>query len=1198
MIRRRSEKQSAVEVACPACRAVQDRFDGRDETLSCRECGVLLHPADGDDQGDEELRDEELRDEDQGPQRARLAAGSTVEVDGPPAVSEETVTEDGSSAAYRTVRLGWDEDTACLWREGSIVADRFRITDFVGQGGMGRVYLAQDETLKRSIAIKRIPQEILHDEDARDDLREEANRLLDLAHDHIVRVHTYYDGPTWPFIAMEFLAGPTLKRVLRDRKKNGETFSAEEVLIVARQVGAGLSHAHHHGIVHRDLKPANLMLAQPLEGPLTEACIVKITDFGISKVVAESTLRETGKWSGTLAYMSPEQYQGQPSTEQSDIYSLSCTLYELLSGKPPFYTGDVGHQILKVSPRRLRGRDIPKPMARTILRGLSKEPTDRFESVEQFVDSLEGTVHVPSPRFTRNVVSLGLKMVGGILFVLLVIYVASKRFGGGDPEVVKAGSAQREASVATGTIGSGIVPGRLTKFLEEDINGQLKIVGLPEGVPLGTPAETDAHLLLSRGRFPSEFLERLVLEYRLEDHAQGTKVKGIQSQGDEDEYVYDFSPLRHGTYELVAHVEVGTAGTRNVPFFRTTFEVDLQRPAFTVAPLEAAELVDPIDPRAPHTLATFHDVLYLGVVSSLDRLVGIEEVFYQQVVDDTAGIPWKVPKPERWEVRLPEPGEHTFRVYAVDKAGNPSEETTLRIRRYELSADSFRVGVKGNVAVVTGVLSFEGERPPDLRFQVNDEIVEASLTSPFGSDLTPTSANEFAFEARLKLPKATANWIELLYSWNGGRPRSLPIATISSNVAARAPEIFPDVIPSVTSDTEIALSGRVEPYFEGLTLSVEVERGMVSSKVTLSRPDETSRFATFEETVALLPDKRNRIEFVSFYGSHRLAVSDPVVMEIECDRTPPECTRAVLKRSSFGMEVDVEVSEPLDRLRGRVVMEGAAATKRMETLTLQSTDVRSGYGYRVSLADSFSPMCLLELEMLDRVGILGTSQVLIEKPSIARPPGGSEPVQRLSRSRFLKDMGMFFHPFGDDHLEVAVSETPAVAWKRFLGEAPDDEDLTFPMVLGDQPITRITAFVQWFQEQAADGYEYFVPTEGQWLCAFVDVGDPRQAAGRIESWFRDDFNSSPRTRYARNRVEPIGSRGENLTPTRLLDMESNVQEAVLLEDGDKFGVIGGHNRLDEIKIEPNCLAAREFDNDEQMMNAKVTGLRLFRRPAR
>ena len=107
---------------------------------------------------------------------------------------------------------------------------------------------------------------------------------------------------------------------------------------------------HSARVIHRDLKPANLMLAKQAEGVLQPSDTIKITDFGISRVVADSTLRQTGKRSGTIPYMSPEQFRGELSTPSSDIYSLACTLYELSAGSPPFYTGDIGYQIMNIEP--------------------------------------------------------------------------------------------------------------------------------------------------------------------------------------------------------------------------------------------------------------------------------------------------------------------------------------------------------------------------------------------------------------------------------------------------------------------------------------------------------------------------------------------------------------------------------------------------------------------------------------------------------------------------------------------------------------------------------------------------------------------------------------------------------------------------------------------------------------------------------
>ena len=153
-------------------------------------------------------------------------ASETAEVD-PPAPREDSSTDSDvdlnadtvtqRAAAYATESPDLSEEAARGWHEGDLVANQYRIQKLIGQGGMGKVYLAQDEALDRPVALKRIPQEIIFDVDARDDLRLEANRLLDLAHDNIIRIHTYSDGPTWPFFAMEYLEGQTLKHLLRQR---------------------------------------------------------------------------------------------------------------------------------------------------------------------------------------------------------------------------------------------------------------------------------------------------------------------------------------------------------------------------------------------------------------------------------------------------------------------------------------------------------------------------------------------------------------------------------------------------------------------------------------------------------------------------------------------------------------------------------------------------------------------------------------------------------------------------------------------------------------------------------------------------------------------------------------------------------------------------------------------------------------------
>ena len=204
-------------------------------------------------------------------------------------------------------------------------------------------------------------------------------------------------GPSSPWNTCK---GPTLKKLLRKRRQYGTEFSIEEVLIIARQVAKGLTYAHSKGIVHRDLKPANLMLAEPVKGQITEDDVVKITDFGVSRVVADSTLRQTGKRSGTLPYMSPEQFRGELCTQKSDIYSFACTLHELVSGSPPFTTGDIPYQILNVRPQM--SQRLPRSFANALLRGLAKDPDDRYESVEAFVAALEGNEAPWMPAFGQR----------------------------------------------------------------------------------------------------------------------------------------------------------------------------------------------------------------------------------------------------------------------------------------------------------------------------------------------------------------------------------------------------------------------------------------------------------------------------------------------------------------------------------------------------------------------------------------------------------------------------------------------------------------------------------------------------------------------------------------------------------------------------------------------------------------------------
>jgi formylglycine-generating enzyme required for sulfatase activity len=266
---------------------------------------------------------------------------------------------------------------------GQKVFGRYVLEAVAGRGGMGVVWKARDERLARLVALKLLPEVVAGDPEAVEDLLRETKRCLELTHPNIVRVHDLVqDGPL-AAIAMEYVDGESLAK--RKAAAPGHCLTVEELAPLVAQLCAALDYAHGEAkVVHRDLKPANLLV--------TGDGKVKVTDFGIARSLTDTHTRLTGRvgnTSGTLAYMSPQQVMDKKATPADDIYALGATLYELLTGKPPFYTGDITHQILEQAPARLaaqraelevKGEPIPPAWEETIQACLAKEPQDRPQS--------------------------------------------------------------------------------------------------------------------------------------------------------------------------------------------------------------------------------------------------------------------------------------------------------------------------------------------------------------------------------------------------------------------------------------------------------------------------------------------------------------------------------------------------------------------------------------------------------------------------------------------------------------------------------------------------------------------------------------------------------------------------------------------------------------------------------------------------
>ena len=274
-------------------------------------------------------------------------------------------------------------------KSGELVVKRYRLERILGRGGMGVVWLANDEQLGEPVALKFVPPEIRSDKDALKDLRRETQKSRKLSHPNIIRIHDLTQSEdTAPFISMEFVAGETMSS-LRGKQPNG-LFSWETLRPLVTQLCAALDYAHSQGIVHRDLKPANLMV--------TESGQVKLADFGIAATISDTMGRVSldNLSSGTPTYMSPQQIEGFPPSARDDVYALGATLYDLLTSKPPFFRGKIIHQVLNVTPvtpeERLKElgltNAIPPEVSAAIMACLVKESDQRLSSVAAVAQAL------------------------------------------------------------------------------------------------------------------------------------------------------------------------------------------------------------------------------------------------------------------------------------------------------------------------------------------------------------------------------------------------------------------------------------------------------------------------------------------------------------------------------------------------------------------------------------------------------------------------------------------------------------------------------------------------------------------------------------------------------------------------------------------------------------------------------------------
>jgi formylglycine-generating enzyme required for sulfatase activity/tRNA A-37 threonylcarbamoyl transferase component Bud32 len=308
-----------------------------------------------------------------------------------------------------TVRVQRDEGDSPTVRKPKreIVFNRYELQSELGKGGMGVVWLAVDQELNAKVALKFLREEMTTEADALKELKGEVIINRDLSHPNIIKTFDFVTNGRTSAISMEYVNGVNLHKLKKSSEIEAKAlgvpapnpagfFEAEDIKQWVFQVCDAMDYAHRQRVVHRDLKPANLMLNERGE--------VKVGDFGIGRTVADTVNRVTKNAAGTPPYMSPQQTMGEKAVPLDDIYSIGATIYDLLTGDPPFFRGAIRDQTLvKVPPsmaeRRKElgrlGKPIPPAWETTIAACLAKDGASRPPTARAIREMLEGK---PMPR--------------------------------------------------------------------------------------------------------------------------------------------------------------------------------------------------------------------------------------------------------------------------------------------------------------------------------------------------------------------------------------------------------------------------------------------------------------------------------------------------------------------------------------------------------------------------------------------------------------------------------------------------------------------------------------------------------------------------------------------------------------------------------------------------------------------------------
>lgn len=273
---------------------------------------------------------------------------------------------------------------------GTLLAGQYRITSLISVGGAGAVYVARDERRARRVAVKILHPWLLQTPETRERFTHEAQAQTSIVHPNVVQVFDVVSTDGRDFIVMEYVAGPTLREFAFSATSPA---SAADVVRLFDPVIDGIATAHAAGIVHRDIKPENILVASTDAG-----FVLKVSDFGVAKLPGAARRTKTGVMLGTLQYMAPEQFvDARDADERADIYALACTLYELLTRRPPFVEESdfalmTAHMTQEPPHPREFNPLVPPALGDVLLVALAKDPAARYQDCDAFRRALKDAV--------------------------------------------------------------------------------------------------------------------------------------------------------------------------------------------------------------------------------------------------------------------------------------------------------------------------------------------------------------------------------------------------------------------------------------------------------------------------------------------------------------------------------------------------------------------------------------------------------------------------------------------------------------------------------------------------------------------------------------------------------------------------------------------------------------------------------------